>query len=231
MAPILSIVLPAYNEEELIGKTLKDITSGLSKFEISAEILVCENGSDDGTFEISKRFAQENKSVKVFHQGKPGYGKALKLGIGKATGDKVVVFNVDFYDLDFVQKASELLNKFDLVIGSKNLSESKDLRPIVRKLVTKFFNFFLRIVFQFEGTDTHGLKAFKKSKVEKILKKCTTESEIFDTELVLRAQKQGLKFTEIPVSVTEVRPSRYSLVSRIPKTCSDVFVLYKALTK
>ena len=229
MAPILSIVLPAYNEEELIVKTLKDITSGLSKFEIGAEILVCENGSTDKTYNLVSKVATKNNLIRLFHQEEPSYGKALKFGIEKARAEKVIIFNVDFYDLDFVQKASELLNKFDFVIGSKNLSESKDLRPIVRRLITKFFNFFLKIVFQFEGTDTHGLKAFQKSKVEKILKECQTKGEIFDTELVLRAQKQGLKFTEIPVTVSEIRPSRYSLISRIPKTFSDIVSLAKAL--
>lgn len=229
MAPILSIVLPAYNEEELIVKTLKDITSGLSKFEIGAEILVCENGSTDKTYNLVSKMATKNNLIRLFHQEKPSYGKALKLGIEKAKAEKVIIFNVDFYDLKFAKKAVKLLDQFDVVIGSKNLPQSHDLRPITRKLITKIFNLFLKIAFKFSGTDTHGLKAFRKSKVGQILNKCQTTGEIFDTELVLRAQRKGLKFTEVPVKAEEVRQSRYSLISRIPKTFLDIISLAKAL--
>lgn len=226
---LLSVIAPAHNEEELIKKFIKDVDSGLRILKINYEILICENGSRDKTFKIASDLSKKVKSIRVFHENKPSYGGGLKLGIQKAKAEKIIVFNIDFYDFNFVKEAFLLLDQFDFVIGSKNLPKSKDLRPFKRRLITKTFNFLLKIVFGFSGTDTHGIKALKKSLAIPIIAQCRTDGEIFDTELVLRAQKAGLKMTEIPVKVGELRPSRYTLLSRIPKTFFDLISLSKAL--
>ena len=118
---------------------------------------------------------------------------------------------------------------YDLVTGSKLLSLSKDNRSLTRKLITLFFNLFLKLFFGFKGTDTHGIKALKRNKILPIINKCRTETGIFDSELVIRSQRVGLDILELPVEVIEKRPPRFS--NRIFQTPVDIIKLYVALKR
>ena len=206
----LSIILPARNEELLIGDTLKDIFSFLVKKKISDyEILVIINGTQDKTADIVAKFASKNEKIKIYNS-KPGYGKALKIGLKNSKGNYVVIFNVDFYDLRMIDLIHIDLYGKDFIIGSKMAHWSEDKRPVLRKIVSTLFNFYLKIVHEFKGSDTHGIKIFRKEVINEILPKCKTDSGIFDTEFVLRSQHAGFKFADFPVSVEEKRPPRFS---------------------
>ncbi len=81
----------------------------------------------------------------------------------------------------------------------------------------------------FKGTDTHGVKLLRREKIIEIVQECQTDQEVFDTELILRAQKRGLKIKELPVIVREKRITRYSLIKRVPRTLKDLWILRKNL--
>ena len=222
----VSIILPARNEEMLIKDVVVDIQKYLKKKKYTYEILVVVNGSHDKTEDIVKRIAKRDRRVKITHS-KPGYGHALKKGLKEAKGDFIVIYNVDFYDLKLIDLVSIDLYGKDLIIGSKRAPWSSDNRKSMsRKLVTQFFNIYLKIVHGFNGSDTHGIKALKGSFVRKLLPKCKTTSGIFDTELVLRIQKAGGKVADFPVVVEEVRPSRFT--KRLLDTPKDILDLFKA---
>lgn len=223
----LSIILPARNEEGLIKETLDGIVSFLKKRKITDyEILVVINGSQDKTKEIIQSLAAKNKKIKVLYSS-PGYGKALKFGLKNSKGSYVIIFNVDFYDLKMIDLINIDLFGKDFVIGSKMAYWSEDKRSISRKIVSTLFNLYLRLFFGFKGSDTHGIKALKKEVVDKILPKCKTNSGIFDTEFVLRAQYAGYKFADFPVTVKERRPPRFT--QRLLQTPIDIFFLSQAL--
>jgi len=223
---LISIILPAHNEEEILAKTLSDLLQKLPEITSSFEIIIVENGSNDKTLKIAQNFAQKFPKIKIKKLTKPSYGKAIKRGIETASGKKIFCFNVDFYDLKFLSRAVKLLDKFDIIIGSKNLKGTRDQRSLLRKLITKSFNFLIKVLFHFKGTDTHGLKAFRKNKILPFLPLCKTEREIFDTELILRSIRGGLTIQEIPVSVEEKRPTRTPLILRIMPTLIDLFKLF-----
>ncbi len=225
----LSVVLPAKDEERLLSVTLKDITSYLDIARLSYEVIVVENGSSDNTLEIAKEHARKNSRIKTECLPEPAYGKALIHGIKKAKGDYIVIFNVDFWEKKFVDLINVDLLGYDLVTGSKLLSWSRDKRSLTRKLITLFFNLFLKILFGFKGTDTHGIKVLKRNKILPIINKCRTETGIFDSELVIRSQRAGLDILELPVEVIEKRPSRFS--NRILQTPADIIKLYVALKR
>lgn len=124
---LLSIILPARNEESLIRKTLKDITDFLDKNKFDYEILVVINGTTDKTLEIVKKESLNNKKIKVL-ESEPGYGKALIKGLQSAKGKYLVVFNVDFYDLRMIDLVKVDLCGKDMVIGSKMAPWSFDKR-------------------------------------------------------------------------------------------------------
>lgn len=225
---LVSVIAPAYNEEKLLPSFLKEVTEYLEKGGFNYEVIIVENGSQDKTLAVARVFSQKNKSVRVEHLTKAGYGRALICGFKKAKGDFIVVYNVDFWDKRFLDLVKVDLLGYDLVTGSKNLPGSFDKRSFSRKLVTKSFALFLRLLLGYKGTDTHGIKTLRSSKINPILKKCRTETGIFDSELLVRSQRAGLKILELPVEISEKRANRFG-IKRILETPKDILKLYLAL--
>lgn len=222
----LSVVIPAYNEEAFIRDTLQGLLQGLPG---EFELLVVENGSTDETRDVVERMMEEDPRIRLIPLPRPSYGKALRKGLAEARGEAVVVFNVDFWDLPFLTDALQSLRTKDVIVGSKSLASANDDRPVIRKLITRAFNLTLSLLFGFRGTDTHGVKVFRRRTISLALPRCRTEGEIFDTEMILRCQRMGFRMAELPVAVREERPSRYGLLRRIPSTARDLVALFVAL--
>jgi len=224
----LSIIIPAYNEENLLAVFLEELSFFLRKFILPFELIIVENGSHDKTLEIANYWAKKDKRIKVIHLSKPGYGQALIKGMKIAMGDYIVIYNVDFWDVKFINICKVDLLGYDIVTGSKNLSLSQDERPFSRRIVTRFFSLLLRILFKYKGTDTHGIKTIRRKAIASILNKCKTRTGIFDTELLVRSQRKNLKILELPVDIKEIRPNRFGL-KRLLETPKDLLKLYLAL--
>jgi glycosyltransferase involved in cell wall biosynthesis len=222
----ISVILPVRNEEALVEKTLDEICTYLKKRKTTFEVLAVENGSSDQTQKIINKVSRRYKQVRLV-KALPGYGQALRKGLKTAKGKYIIVFNADFYDLSFLDFPEVDLFGKDLIIGSKLTSWSRDDRPFSRHLVSKSFNLLLKILFGFEGTDTHGIKAMRKSVVDKVLPFCKTKSGIFDSELVIRTQRMGYQLMDYPVKVSEIRKTRFP--NRLLATPTDIYNLYKAL--
>ena len=223
-----SVIFPARNEEELIKEAVLETYKHLKKKKHTFEILVVTNGCTDKTEDIVKELGKKYKEIKLIYS-KPGYGFALRKGLEKAEGDYIVIFNVDFYDLRLIDLIDIDLFGRDFIIGSKMAHWSEDKRPASRKFVSTLFNIYLNAVHGFKGSDTHGIKVFRKEVKNKILKKCITTSGIFDTEFVIKAQKESFSFADFPVVVEEKRPPRFS--QRLWNTPHDIYQLTIALNK
>lgn len=224
----LSVVLPARNEERLIRDSVLDILEHLKKKGYPFEILVVVNGTSDETKNIVKEIASKEKSIVLLHS-KPGYGFALRKGFKEASGEFIAIFNVDYYNLHLLDLADIEMYGKDVIIGSKRTYWAEDKRSLARKAVSLFFNLFLRLAFGFRGSDTHGIKLFRKKVIDRVLPKCKTTSDIFYTELVIRAQRAGFKLADFPVAVEEKRSSRFTFTDRTLKTPFNIYLLYKAL--
>lgn len=223
----LSIILPARNEELLMKETLTNIVNYLVKKEIyDYEILVVINGTNDKTTTIVSENIFKNRKIKIL-RSQAGYGKALKAGFKNAKGKYIIVFNVDFYDLKLIDLINVDLYGKDFIIGSKMTNWSVDKRPYIRRMISRLFNYYLKIVYNFEGSDTHGIKIMKNGVVKNIFPKCKTDSGIFDTEFVLRSQYAGYKFADFPVVIEEIRPPRFK--QRVLQTPKDLIELGRAL--
>jgi glycosyltransferase involved in cell wall biosynthesis len=231
-APQLSIVIPVYNEEAILEAAVKDLVDRLSAFDESYELVLAENGSRDNTValaeELSKRFPQ----VRTFSLGEPNYGKALKRGILEAQGDIVICDEIDLCDTDFYRRALAILQsgEADFVVGSKVLDASSDERPFLRHAATLVINGILRVTLGFKGTDTHGLKAFKRAAVSPVAETCIVDKDLFASELVIRAERTGVvRMREIPVRVLEKRPPSIHLFRRVPNVLKGVARLVVAI--
>lgn len=225
---LLSVILPAKNEELLIKNTVTQISKHLDRKKIKYEIIVVVNGTTDKTEEIVKGLQSKSRNIKVV-KSNPGYGVALRKGLKIAKGKFIAIYNVDFYDLHMLDFATVDLFGKDLIIGSKRTPWAEDMRPTSRKVVSYFFNNFLRYVTGFKGSDTHGIKLIRKELIKEILPKTKLKNGIFDSEFVIKIQREGYKIMDYPVKAEEVRESRFD--KRLFKTPSDIYDLLKALQK
>ena len=220
--PVLSVVMPAHNEAAYLETAVREVDDGLRARGHELEILVVENGSTDDTVAIGRRLADELPSVRVSTRPVADYGAALREGILAARGELIVTFDVDYYELDFVDEALKLLIGDApapvIVVGSKRAPGARDERPWPRRLVTTVFSFLLRAVFSLSVSDTHGMKAMRRVDVEPVLERCRFRTDLFDTELVIRTERAGLPIAELPVDAQERRPSRTPIWRRVPRT-------------
>jgi glycosyltransferase involved in cell wall biosynthesis len=223
--PDVSIVIPVYNEEGILREAVTELLGGLAAVrdalgrpELSFEVILAENGSSDRTAELAAHLAGERPQVRTFSLGEPNYGKALRRGILEARGTWVICEEIDLCDADFHRRALEHLLHGDaeLVVGSKAMKGASDHRPVFRRIATRVINGMLRVALDFRGTDTHGLKAFQRAALLPIVEHCVIDRDLFASELVIRAGRQGVRLIEIPVRLAEKRPPAINLVKRVP---------------
>jgi hypothetical protein len=139
----------------------------------------------------------------------------------------VICEEIDILDVDFHLCALELLRtrKADMVVGSKAMRGARDHRPLLRRVATRMYNRLLRLTLGFRGTDTHGLKAFRRLAVIPVLEHCIVDKDVFASELVIRTERAGLRVIEIPVDITEKRDPSIALLRRIPQALWGVLRL------
>jgi len=223
-APHVSIVIPVYNEEGILASSIAELREKLRGFPWSYEILISENGSRDRTVELAKDIAREAPEVQVHSLGEPNYGKALKQGILRARGKFVVCDEIDLCDVEFYRRALELLEsgRAEMVVGSKVMKGANDDRPLFRHVATIVLNGMLRVAVGFRGTDTHGLKAFRRDALAETAAHCVVDKDLFASEFVVRAGREGKNVVEIPLRVQEKRKPSINLTKRVPNVLKNL---------
>jgi len=229
-----SFIIPVHNEGSnlfsYVEKFILDIGEKINTY----EIILVENGSQDNTFTECERLRDKYGQIIVIIKCEiPSYGESIKQGLIAAQFDTLFVYEVDFLEVDFIWRALDKIHNenYDFVVGSKRHSESQDMRPFKRRLLTFLFNKFLKFYFNFTGTDTHGLKALRKSVFKKINNFTITTDEVYQTELVLLAYSLDLKVTEVPVELRETRSPSVSIIKRLPKVLKIVVQLKRSLSR
>ncbi|MBI2895125.1 MAG: glycosyltransferase [Deltaproteobacteria bacterium] len=229
--PRLSVVIPIYNEEGILSSSIAGLREGLDQIGRSYEIILAENGSTDGTREILAGLAARVPEVRWQSTPEPNYGRALKQGILSARGEIVICDEIDICDAAFHRTALDLLDsgRADLVIGSKLASGAQDRRPLFRHSASLVYNAVLRVLLGFHGTDTHGLKAFRRTALLDVTHACTTDRDVFASELVIRAERGGVRIVEVPVRIAEKRPPSINLVKRVPHVLGSLGRLFASI--
>jgi glycosyltransferase involved in cell wall biosynthesis len=221
--PHISIVIPIYNEQAILHAAVVDLRERLKPLGWSYEIILAENGSKDRTVEIGRELAAKYEGatdgqVKIISLGEPNYGKALKQGILLARGELVLCDEIDLCDTDFHKRAVDILEtgEADLVIGSKLAAGAADERPLIRHAASVAYSALLKVLLGFRGTDTHGLKAFRRAALLDVVRACLVDKDVFASEFVIRADRGGIVIKEVPVHVIEKRPPSINLFKRVP---------------
>src|SRR5271170_67989 len=236
MHPHISIVIPIYNEQAILHAAIVDLRERLKPMGWSYEVILAENGSRDRTIEIGHELAAKYSNaadgqVKMISMGEPNYGKALKQGILLARGDVVLCDEIDLCDTDFHKRAVDILatGEADLVIGSKLAAGAADERPLIRHAASIAYSTLLKVMLGFRGTDTHGLKAFRRTALLDTVRACLVEKDVFASEFVIRADRVGISTREIPVHIIEKRPPSINLFKRVPNVMKSLAKLTYAI--
>jgi glycosyltransferase involved in cell wall biosynthesis len=229
--PRITIVIPVYNEEAILQTAVVDLIDRLRELDDTYEIVLAENGSRDATVAIAEQLSERFDQVRTFSYHEPNYGGALKQGILSARGEFVICEEIDLCDTDFHRRALALLEAgdADLVVGSKVMRGASDERPFVRRLATRVINGLLWVSLGFQGTDTHGLKAFRRASLVETAERCLVDKDLFASEFVIRAGRGGVRVVEIPVRVLEKRPPSIHLFRRVPNTLKNLGKLIYAI--
>ncbi|MCW4047209.1 MAG: glycosyltransferase [Candidatus Bathyarchaeota archaeon] len=200
----LSFVIPAYNEEGSIQDALWTIDEVVKSKKLPYEIVVVDDGSQDNTFTMAKRYANRNGHVRVVsYSQNVGKGYAVKKGFMQSSGDIVVFADSDMdVDLGMITSYVDALKNGDIVVATKWHPDSHVYMPIKRRILSHGFNVLVRILTGANLKDTQvGLKAMRKSALATIFPRLCVKRYAFDVELLAVAKLYGLKIVEMPVQL------------------------------
>ncbi|MBI1870771.1 MAG: glycosyltransferase [Chlamydiae bacterium] len=233
----ISILMPAYNEASHIGKNVLETCKVVEEIGIkNYEIIVIDDGSQDGTFEAALKVAQDGRVLVNRVSKNCGKGDALKKGYGFATGDLVVFLDSD---LDLHPRQIRILydimkeNDADVVVGSKRHAASVLQKyPKRRRFISYSYNLMVRILFASQISDTQtGLKLFKREVLDDIFHRILVKRFAFDVELLMVAHHLGYKIMDAPVVLDFNRPHRMGRVrlGDILRTWQDTLAVFYRL--
>lgn len=229
-APRVSVVLPAHNEVGLLGATVTALLDGLERRGLDHEVLVVENGSTDGTLHLGRVLAAQLERLRLLSLAEGDYGAALAAGLAAARGDVLACFDVDYFDLTFLDAALAAIEEgADLVLASKRAPGASDRRPWSRRLLTSGFSSMAAALVGLPVRDAHGMKLLVADRLAPILEATTMRGSLFDVELVVRAGRHGLRIVELPAQVEERRPPRSAVWRRTLESFVGILQLRRRL--
>ena len=201
---LLSIVIPARNEEGAIPSTLSHLHLELSLRGIPHEVIVVDDGSTDRTWEVLSKAAAEIPEVRpVMNRGLNGFGRAIQLGLSQMRGDAVVIMMADESDdcRDVVRYWNTLNEGYDCVFGSRFLRGGGVIDyPWVKLVLNRAFNFFIRVLFRIKLNDTtNAFKAYRRSVIQGI-NPILSQHFNLTVELPLKAIVRGYSWKVIPIT-------------------------------
>ena len=216
----LSVVIPAYNEEPRIGKTIERVYRYLSRQGYPFEVIVVDDGSTDSTINVAKGFTAPHGCLRIFENGtNRGKGFSVRKGVEHARGDYILFSDADLSTPieDLEKLFPKLLEEgYDIAIGSRALrgSDVRVHQPWYREGMGKVFNKMVRM-FTLRGfKDTQcGFKLFKAAAAKDIFPRQKIERFSFDVEALYLARKKGYRVAEVPITWYNSPRSRVSIAA------------------
>ncbi len=190
----LGIVMPAYNEEKNIEKTIGDLLLTADKLNVAMEIVVVNDGSSDDTKEIlSSMMKKDPRIISVEHQINKGFGEAVRTGIAHSTKDRLLLVPADGqFDPDETGAFLNALDKFDLVIGVRNKRSGYCL---FRRFVSFIYISLVKLLFNDCYRDTNWVQAWKREIFDRV--KLESKGVFILQETITRTRRAGYKIGEV----------------------------------
>jgi dolichyl-phosphate beta-glucosyltransferase len=215
LAPPLSIILPAHNEQERLRDSLTRILAFVGAHSPRAEIIVVENGSTDRTAEVAESFAHDHPNLCVLREARRGKGLAVRRGILSATGDYRFICDVDLsMPIDLVPRfLPPALADVPVAIASREAPGAVRYgEPAHRHLVGRGFNLLVKMLAVPGLQDTQcGFKCFRADAAEELFKLQILDGWTFDVEVLFLARRRGYRVVEVPIPWYYVSGSRVRL--------------------
>jgi len=225
----VDIVVPVYNEEKILEKSISNLTDFLNKnFKHDWQIIIADNASIDKTLEIANNLSKKYKKVKVLHLDQKGRGRALRAAWTQSKADIVSYMDVDLStDLTFFPlMVDSLLQGYDVATGSRLMKGAEIKRSLKREILSRGYNVLVRLILGVNYKDSQcGFKAVTREIVDKIVPEVKDNAWFFDSELLFRAHKRGYKIKEIPVKWIEDEDSRVKIVNTVTNYLKSIAVL------
>jgi len=218
-APSLSVVVPCYNEEQRLPRTIDQVERYLGGRQLQYELVLVDDGSADGTRSVMDAAAARNRSVRVetlpHNRGK---GRALATGVGAATGERILLTDADLSTpIEELPKLEAALDSgAGVAIASRALRGSRVevSQPIYRVAMGKAFNLLVQAVLLPGIWDTQcGFKLFRADVAHRVFTGLITDGFGYDPEVLYRARRQGVKIAEVPVVWRNSAPTKVSALS------------------
>ncbi|MBM4456483.1 MAG: glycosyltransferase family 2 protein [Chloroflexi bacterium] len=201
--PLLSIIIPAYNEASRLPKSLDQIVQFIQQQTAAMEVLVVENGSVDRTTEVAERYAARYSFIHVLHSQK-GKGAAVKAGMLAGRGRYLFICDSDLsMPIEEVSKfLPPLLTDHDVAIASREGPGARRYgEPAYRHLMGRIFNFIVRVLAIPGFQDTQcGFKSFRRAVARDVFPSLTMTGWAFDVEALFIALRRGYKIVAVPIN-------------------------------
>jgi putative flippase GtrA len=211
--PLIEVAIPVYNEEHVLAASVRRLHAYLTEnFPYRFVITIADNASTDRTWEVAERLSLEISEVEAVHLDRKGRGRALRYVWGTSEADVVAYMDVDLStDLDaFLPLIAPLVSGHsDLAIGSRLSRGSAVVRGPKREVISRAYNLLLRTTLAARFSDAQcGFKAGRAEIVRALLPAVEDQAWFFDTELLLLAERNGLRIHEVPVDWIDDPDSR-----------------------
>lgn len=229
-APFLSLVIPAYNEEDRLPRTLRQVFAFLKEQSYAWEVLIVENGSNDRTLEIAQDFARQNPNVTALRTESRGKGQAVRHGMLAARGDFRFICDADLsMPIEQVHRfIPPALEEFDVAIGSRESEGAVRFNePTYRHWGGRLVNFAIQTLILPGLNDTQcGFKCFRASAAEDLFRRQTLTGWSFDIELLYLARRRGYRIREIPIDWYFDPQTKLSAVRDAVRMVADILRIH-----
>lgn len=228
----VSLVIPAYNERAIVLDTIRAVSAKLAELAADYEVLIVDDGSTDGMAQLVRGCGDSHVRLESYTPNH-GKGRAVRVGMLAAKGDVVLCTDADLaYG---VEVFARMLERFrvgdaDLVIGSRRMGgQGYQNYPPLRILMSKCFGILSHSISGLPYDTQCGIKGYRREAAQAIFSKCATDGFSFDFEVLMRADKLGMKVEQIPVSVINFRESKVNVVKDSVRMFRDVFRIRRAV--
>jgi glycosyltransferase involved in cell wall biosynthesis len=215
--PTVEIVVPTHNEAHVLEASIARLHQYLlQRFPLPWRITIADNGSTDGTSVVARRLARSMPGVAVLVVPTAGRGGALRAAWMRSQAEIVAYTDADLStDLDalFPLVAPLISGHSDLAVGSRLASGSRTARGAKREVISRCYNRLLRVALRTPVRDAQcGFKAMNTAVAQRLLPAVRDDGWFFDTELIIRAKRAGLRVFEVPVDWIDDEDSRVKIM-------------------
>jgi putative flippase GtrA/glycosyltransferase involved in cell wall biosynthesis len=232
--PRVEIVVPVKNEEHDLGPNIRRLRAYLdAAFPFPAEVCIADNGSTDATAEVGARLATELSGVRMVRIEQAGRGRALKQVWSGSAAEVLVYMDVDLSTnlnalLPLV--APLLAGHSDVAIGTRLSNGSRVVRRPKREFISRSYNLLLRATLSAHFSDAQcGFKAIRADVARELLPLVQDTSWFFDTELLVLAERAGLRIHEVPVDWVDDLDSRVAIAKTVGEDLRGISRLMRRL--